>query len=62
MENKSELEELHRQSLEKIEAYLKAKENLKDEHHEKINAAKNKWQNSWADFMDVLRYLETIEI
>ena len=28
----------------------------------KLNAAKNKWQSSWTDFMDVLMYLETLEI
>ena len=55
-------EEIHQQSLEKIEAYLKSKGNLKQEHHEKIDEAKSKWQNSWNDFMDVLMYLETIEI
>ena len=55
-------EDIHQQSLEKIEAYLKSKGNLKQEHHEKIDEAKSKWQNSWNDFMDVLMYLETIEI
>ncbi len=62
MEHKKELEDLNKQSLEKIEAYLKTKDNLKDEHHEKINEAKNKWQSSWTDFMDVMMYLETLEI
>jgi hypothetical protein len=62
MENKKMFEDIHQQSLEKIEAYLKSKGNLKQEHHEKIDEAKSKWQNSWNDFMDVLMYLETIEI
>lgn len=62
MEHKKILEDLNKQSLEKIEAYLKSKGTLKQEHHEKINEAKTKWQNSWNDFMDVLMYLERIEL
>jgi hypothetical protein len=57
MVHKKELEYLNKQSLEKIDAYLKTKNNLKDEHHEKINDAKNKWQSSWSDFMDVILFL-----
>jgi hypothetical protein len=62
MEHKKELEDLNKKSLEKIDEYLKTKYNLDQEHHEKINEAKKKWQNSWTDFMDVLMYLETLEI
>jgi hypothetical protein len=62
MEHKQLLEDLNKQSLEKIEEYLKTKKNLKDEHREKLHAAKSKWQSSWTDFMDVLMYLETIEL
>jgi len=62
MEHKKILEDLNKQSLEKIEAYLKSKGTLKQEHHEKINEAKAKWQNSWSDFMDALMYLERIEL
>ena len=62
MEHKQLLEDLNKQSLEKIEEYLKAKKNLKDEHREKFHEAKNKWQSSWTDFMDVLMYLERVEI
>lgn len=62
MEHTKLLEELNKQSLEKIEEYLKRKENLKDEHREKLHDAKNKWQSSWADFMDVLMYLERLEL
>ena len=62
MEHKKELEDLNKKSLEKIDEYLKTKENLDDEHHEKLNAAKKKWQSSWTDFMDILMYLETLEI
>ena len=62
MEHTKELEDLNKKSLEKIDEYLKTKENLGEEHHEKLNEARKKWQSSWADFMDVLMYLETLEI
>ena len=56
------LKDLNKQSLEKIEEYLKTKKGLKDEHREKLLEAKNKWQSSWTDFMDVLMYLERLEL
>lgn len=62
MEHKKELDDLHKKSLEKIEEYLKTKKNLDEGHHEKLDDAKKKWQSSWTDFMDVLMYLETLEI
>lgn len=62
MEQKKILEDLNQKSLEKIEEYLKSKGALKQEHHDKINEAKTKWQNSWNDFMDVLMYLERLEL
>jgi len=62
MEHKKELEELNKKSLEKIDEYLKTKGNLDKDHHEKLSAAKHKWQSSWTDLMDVLMYLERIEI
>ncbi|HUZ61807.1 MAG TPA: hypothetical protein VMU83_23720 [Hanamia sp.] len=62
MEHKKELDELNKKSLGKIDEYLKTKKNLGKEHHEKLNEAKNKWQSSWTELMDVLMYLETLEI
>jgi len=62
MEHKKELEDLNKKSLEKIDEYLKSKKSLDKEHHEKLDAAKNKWQSSWTDFMDILMYLESLEI
>ena len=62
MEHKKELGELHKKSLDKIDEYLKTKKNLGAEHHEKLNEAKKKWQDSWTGLMDVLMYLETVEI
>ena len=63
MEHKNMLEDLNKQSLEKIEEYVKSKgDKLRQDQHEKLNEAKDKWQSSWSDFMDVLMYLETIEL
>lgn len=62
MEHTKELDELNKKSLDKIDEYLKTKNNLGKEHHEKLNDAKKKWQASWSDLMDVLMYLETVEI
>ena len=62
MEHTKELHELHKKSLDKIDEYLKVKKNLGAEHHEKLNEAKKKWEASWSDLMDVLMYLETVEI
>ena len=62
MEHKKDLEDLNKRSLERIDEYLKTKANLNKEHHEKLNAAKDKWQSSWTDFMDVLMYLERLEL
>lgn len=63
MEHKKILEDLNKQSLEKIEEYMKSKgDKLKQEEHNKLNEAKDKWQSSWNDFMDILMYLERIEI
>ena len=62
MEHKKELDELHKKSLGKIDEYLETKKNLGAEHHEKLNEAKKKWQASYTGLMEVLEYLETIEI
>lgn len=62
MKHAKELEDLNKKSLEKFDEYLKTKANLGKEHHEKLHAAKNKWQSSYTDFMDFLMYLERLEI
>ena len=62
MKHKKSLEKLHQQSLAQIDAYIKTQKHLKNEHHEKIAEAKKKWQSSWSEFMDMLMYLETLEI
>jgi hypothetical protein len=61
-DQKKKLEALHREALEKFEEYMKAKAEIGKEHHEKVHEAKNKWQKSWAELMDVLMVLERIEI
>ena len=62
MEHTKELDELHKKSLDKIDEYLNSKNNLSEEHHEKLTEAKKNWQSSWTDLMQVLMYLETLEI
>jgi mRNA-degrading endonuclease RelE of RelBE toxin-antitoxin system len=62
MEHKKELDELNKKSLEKIDELVKSRQNLDSEDHKKLMEAKDKWQTSWADFMKILMYLETLEI
>ena len=62
MEHKNKLEELNKQSLEKIEELLKSKSELKAEDYERLTKAKHKWQDSWTEFMNIVMYLETLEI
>jgi len=62
MKQTNELDELHKKSLDKIDEYLKSKKSVGTEHHEKLNEAKKNWQASWTTLMDVLKYLETLEI
>jgi hypothetical protein len=62
METQKHLEELNKASLEKLDEYLKTKGEAGAEHHEKINAAKDKWQLAWNEFLETLLVLEKIEI
>ena len=62
MEHKKQLEELNRQKLEKIDAYLKTRKNLTPVQKKKHDTARKKWQEAWAKYMDVIMYLETLEI
>lgn len=61
MEHKKELDELNKQKLEKIDEYIRTK-NIGIEQKEKLDDAKSKWQEAWAKYMDVLMYLETLEL
>jgi hypothetical protein len=62
MEHKKRLDELNKEALEKLDAYMKAKGEAGAEHHEKINAAKDKWQAAWNEFLETLMVLEKLEI
>ena len=62
MEHKKELEELNKKSLQQLDEYLKSKENVPAEHHEKITTAKDKWQTAWNEFLETLIVLEKLEI
>lgn len=62
MEHKKKLEELNKESLQKLEDYVKTKDGLKEEDHEKLHRAKDEWQAAWAKLMEALMVLERIEI
>ena len=62
MEPKKRLEELNKEALEKLDEYMKAKGEASAEHHEKISAAKDKWQLAWNEFLETLLVLEKLEI
>ena len=61
MEHKKELDELYRQKKEKIDAYIRAK-NIRPEDKEKHDEALSAWEKAWARYMDVIVYLEGLEI
>jgi len=62
MEHAKELEALNKQSLQKLDEYLKAKGNLGPQDSDKLHAAKKEWQDAWAKFMEVVMYLEKFEL
>jgi ribosomal protein L11 methylase PrmA len=62
MANKEHLEALNKEVLEKLDAYIKAKGDAGAEHHEKVNTAKEKWQQAWNEFLETLLVLEKLEI
>lgn len=63
MEHKNKLEELNKESLQKIDDYVQTKkEKLKPEDHEKLHKAKEEWQVAWNKLMEALLVLEHIEI
>ncbi|MBL0358588.1 MAG: hypothetical protein IPP72_17760 [Chitinophagaceae bacterium] len=62
MEPTKRLEELNNEALEKLEEYMKTKGEATAEHHEKVGAAKDKWQAAWNEFLETLMVLEKLEI
>ncbi len=62
MDHKIKLEELNREALEKLEAYMKERATNAEGDHEQINVAKNDWQVAWNKLMETLLVLERLEI
>jgi hypothetical protein len=61
MDHKSKLEELNKETLEKLDDYMKEKSGG-TEHHDKIHSAKEDWQIAWNKLMETLIVLEKLEI
>lgn len=62
MDTKKSLQELHTETLQKLDTYLQTKSPVNEEDHEKIKAAKDKWQQAWFEFLETLLVLEKLEI
>jgi ribosomal protein L11 methylase PrmA len=62
MEHTKQMEELNKASLEKLEEFMKTKQEADPEHHEKVASAKEKWQAAWNEFLETLLVLERLEI
>jgi hypothetical protein len=62
MEHTKHLEELNKETLAKLEEYMKTKGTGSKENNEKISTAKEKWQASWNEFLETLLVLEKLEI
>ena len=62
MEHKKKLEELHQESLQKLDDYVKARGTLKAEDHAELHRAKDEWHAAWTKLMEALMVLERLEI
>ena len=62
MDHKIKLDELNKEALEKLEAYMQEKGAVGDEHNEKYKNAKDEWQLAWNKLMETLLVLERLEI
>ena len=62
MEHRIKMEELNKESLLKLEEYIKQHKNIKEEDHLKVHQAKDEWQNAWIKLREALMILENIEI
>jgi hypothetical protein len=62
MEHKKQLIQINTAALEKLNEYLDAKGDIKQEHREEIATAKEKWQTAWSQFLETLLVLERLEI
>ncbi|HTB51132.1 MAG TPA: hypothetical protein VK718_00035 [Ferruginibacter sp.] len=61
-QHKNKLTDLHKESLDRLERYVGSNELLAPTDKQKIQAAKNDWQNAWNNLMEALLILEKIEI
>lgn len=63
MEPRKKLEDLHSESLSKLNEYMDSKkDSIKTDDHAKLHDAKTEWQAAWAKLMEALIVLERIEI
>lgn len=62
MEHKKKLDDLHKESLKNIDAYLETKKNLSDQDKQKIDKVRKDWEEAWVNFQEMLVYLESLEI
>ena len=62
MEHKKKLEELHQESLQKLQDYMKSKGELREEDHARLQQAKDDWNAAWTKLMEALMVLERLEI
>ncbi|MEP7165827.1 MAG: hypothetical protein ABI741_14090 [Ferruginibacter sp.] len=62
MEHRKRLEELNKETIEKLEEYMRSKPVTEAEAQEKIKTAKDKWQAAWNEFLESLLVLERLEI
>lgn len=62
MEHSKKLAEIHKEAMEKIDAYLLTQNVAAEEHQQQINNAKDKWQDAWNEFLQTLVVLDKLEI
>lgn len=62
MDSRNHLEEIHQETLKKLDSYMESKKSTDSLHTEKLNSAKEKWQVAWNEFLETLLALEKLEI
>lgn len=62
MEHTKHLEDLNKQTLQKLEEYINTKNEITLDQHAKVSEAKEKWQSAWNEFLQTLLVLEKLEI
>ena len=62
MDHKNKLQELNKETLQRLEDYMKEKGSKEGEHHDKVHSAKDEWQVAWNKLMETLLVLERLEI